>query len=37
MLDFIILYSVMIAALFVTFAIIWSSFTIMEKEYLDRS
>lgn len=37
MLDIIIFYSVMISASFVAFAIIWSSFMIMKKEYLDRS
>jgi hypothetical protein len=37
MLDFLIFNGVMLFALFVSFAIIFGSFALMEKEFLDRS
>ena len=37
MLDFLIFNGVMFFALFVSFAIIFGSFALMEKEFLDRS
>ena len=37
MLDFIIFYSVMFFASFVSFAIIYGSFALMEREYKERS